>query len=164
MNRRVWIWFLLVSMDLLVIGGVSPPVNAAASRPFVADFAGQAVFTPTSTPGIFAGTGSGAGSATHLGGFTIAVNEMLDVTSPSGEVVLQGRAIVVAANGDELHWTYSGTGTPPSETGDVLITGTFTITGGSGRFTDATGQGSFEGVGNVVTGRASFSYTGTISY
>ena len=164
MNRRVWIWFLLALTSLVVLGGVSPAAHAAESRPFVADFAGQAVFVPTSTPGVLAGTGSGAGRATHLGRFTISVDEMLDVTSPTGEVVLQGQAVVVAANGDELHWSYAATGTPSGDSGDVVLTGTFTFSGGSGRFADATGQGSFEGVGNGVTGRASFSYTGTISY
>ncbi|MEP6762500.1 MAG: hypothetical protein ABJA93_14190 [Sporichthyaceae bacterium] len=87
------------------------------------------------------------------------------MTSPTGVISLRdGRVTLVAANGDELHWTYSGTGTPPDASGDVVLSGTFVITGGTGRFSSATGGGSFEGVGNVVTGMASFTYTGTISF
>ena len=164
MSKRLVVCLLAAIASVLALCGVAPAAHAAAARPFVADLAGRAVFSPTSTPGVFAGTGSGAGRATHLGQFTISVEETLDVTSPTGSVVLQGEAVVVAANGDELHWSYEATGTPPSESGDVVLTGTFTVTGGSGRFAEATGQGSFEGVGNAVTGRASFSYTGTISY
>jgi glutamate dehydrogenase/leucine dehydrogenase len=71
---------------------------------------------------------------------------------------------MIAANGDELRWTYEGTGSLPDEDGDSTLTGTFVISGGTGRFSDATGSGTFQGTGNAVTGAASLSYRGTISY
>ena len=63
--------------------------------------------------------------------------------------------VMVAANGDELRWAYEGIGSLPDAQGISELTGTFVITGGTGRFTDATGSGTFLGTGNTVTGVAS---------
>jgi len=165
MTRRMCSVVLVIAAGLFGMASVVPSATAAGTRPFRADFTGQAVFTPTATPGILSGTGSGSGRATHLGRVGVSVTETLDVTSPTGVIALRdGRMIMVAANGDELRWNYSGTGTPPDASGDVMLSGTFLITGGTGRFSSATGEGSFEGVGSVVTGKASISYTGIISF
>ena len=164
MTRRICIVVFVVLAGLAGMVLVGPSATAAGPRPFEADFAGQAVFTPTSTPGILSGIGSGSGQATHLGRVEVSVTETLDLTSPTGVIALEGRMIMVAANSDELHWNYSATGTPPDASGDIMLNGTFVITGGTGRFSSAAGEGSFQGVGSVVTGMASFTYTGTISF
>lgn len=139
---------------------------ASAETPFRSRITVQAVFVPTSTPGVLAGTVSGAGHAAHLGKVTLTTTEVLDfASSPGTAIVRDGRMVTVAANGDQLRWSYSGTGSlPPDANGNIPLSGTFVITGGTGRFSDASGSGHFRGVGNVVTGIASVSYLGTISY
>ena len=144
----------------------APPVAAAATTtPFRSDFTAQASFAETPVPGILTVTTSGVGHASHLGRITLSTTETLDfVTSPGTLVIRDGRLVMVAANGDELHWTYEGTGSLPDADGDSSLAGTFVISGGTGRFSDATGGGTFQGSGNAVTGVASLSYRGTIAY
>lgn len=154
---------LLVAFAAVVL--VAPAGTAGTATPFKSTFTAQASFAPTQTPGVFAGTGSGAGRASHLGRVTLSSTETLDfAASPGSVLVREGRMVTVAANGDELHWTYDGTGSLPDENGAVTLSGTFVITGGTGRFSDASGGGTFQGVGNVGTGVASLSYEGAISY
>ena len=110
-------------------------------------------------------TTSGVGHASHLGRITVSTTETLDfVTSPGTLLVRDGRQVMVAANGDELYLSYEGTGSLPDGDGESVLTGTFVVTGGTGRFSDASGDGTFGGSGNAVTGLASLSYRGTIAY
>lgn len=137
---------------------------AAHTKPFKADFTLQASFVPAS-PGIFLGSTSGAGHASHLGRVTATSTEVLDFTASPGRLTVRdGRLVMVAANGDELHWSYGGGGPLPDANGNTPITGTFVITGGTGRFAGASGGGIAKGVASVVTNIVSLSYRGTISY
>ncbi len=141
---------------------VSPA--AAAETPFKSDFTLQASFVPV-TPGVFLGTTSGAGHASHLGRVAATSTEVLDFTAFPGRLsVRDGQLVMIAANGDELHWSYSGGGPLPDASGLSAITGTFVITGGTGRFADASGGGTVEGVASVVTNTVSLHYRGTITY
>jgi hypothetical protein len=143
---------------------LAPPATAEAQRPFRAEFTGQAVFTPTSTPGVLVGAISGEGRAAHLGQVAVSSSELLDfVTAPGSLLIRDGRMVVVAANGDELRWSYEGGGPAPGADGIAEFSGTFVVTGGTGRFADAAGEGTFHGVGSLAGG-ASLSYTGTITY
>jgi hypothetical protein len=152
--------FLVLGASMMLVA----PSALAAPTPFKAEFTLQASFVPTTTPGVLSGTTSGAGHASHLGRVTLTSTEILDLTAAPGRLTVRdGRMVMVAANGDELHWSYSGGGPLPDAHGNSALTGTFVITGGTGRFTTASGRGSAEGVGNVVTGTASFSYQGTLT-
>ena len=156
---------VIVALTAAVLLTAPPGATAASSTPFRSDFAAQASFAETSVPGVFTVTTSGAGHASHLGRVTLSTMESLDfAASPGSLVIRDGRLVMIAANGDELRWTYEGTGSLPDEDGDSTLTGTFVISGGTGRFSDATGSGTFQGTGNAVTGAASLSYRGTISY
>jgi hypothetical protein len=68
-----------------------------------------------------------------------------------------------AANGDRLHASSVGTGTPTGPT-TVSFTGTATIIGGTGRFANATGEMAVEGTVDNATGDARISYDGWIVY
>ncbi|MDT0213140.1 hypothetical protein Q9R29_04505 [Rothia sp. ARF10] len=143
----------------------APPAAAAEPRPFTSDFTIEASFAPMPVPGVFAVTTSGAGHASHLGKVTVSSSETLDFVSSPGTVTLDdGRLVMTAANGDQLYWSYEGTGSAPDENGESALAGTFVITGGTGRFSDAAGDGSLHGTGNAVTGMASLTYHGSISY
>jgi hypothetical protein len=78
-----------------------------------------------------------AGVATHIGKYRIHVDAVGVISG--GEVVVDGTFTVVAANGDQLTGT-AATTTPLSQLGEVHTTTAFlTITGGTGRFSDASG-------------------------
>jgi hypothetical protein len=71
-------------------------------------------------------------------------------------------AVFTYRNGDELHWSSVGIGIP-DEFGNSDFSGDFTITGGTGRFEDATGSGMYEGTFYAATSSAHFTMDGVIS-
>ena len=76
------------------------------------------------------------GVATHFGKYSAHLEADAEIIG--GEVVGHGTFTVVAANGDQATGTFTFTGAPP--TGDVHpTTAVLTITGGTGRFADASG-------------------------
>ena len=74
------------------------------------------------------------GAATHLGQFTREERLFLN---PDGS--FSGTIVFTAANGDELRADFSG-----AFTSATTAEGTYTFTGGTGRFQDATGGATFE--------------------
>jgi hypothetical protein len=75
----------------------------------------------------------------------------------------EGEHTFTAANGDQLYATSVGTGslTPPAT---VRFTGVTTISGGTGRFANATGIMQVEGLSDLAAGFSTFSYSGWIAY
>ena len=71
------------------------------------------------------------GNATHLGRFTVTADWTL---APTGGV---GTSTWTAANGDEFFTSFRRSGVPAPPT--ITFTEIHTITGGSGRFADASG-------------------------
>jgi hypothetical protein len=158
------IFAALVTLTAVLLG--APPVaTATTTTPFKSEITAQSSISETPVPGVLTLTGSGVGHASHLGKVTLSTSETLDFAASPGSLVIQdGQMVMVAANGDELRWAYEGIGLLPDEQGISEFTGTFVITGGTGRFTDAAGSGTFQGTGNAVTGLAIVSYQGTIAY
>ena len=74
------------------------------------------------------------GTATHLGRFTREERLFLN---PDGS--FSGTMVFTAADGDELWLDFEGAFTSPT-----TAEGTYTFTGGTGRFRDATGEATFE--------------------
>jgi hypothetical protein len=103
-------------------------------------------------------TSSGTGTASHIGRFEIAEPNNSVVRNADGSLVVTGTAIITAANGDQIFATHSGLIT--FQDGMVQVDAEFTITGGTGRFTGATG--SFES--NRAFGEESYTFDGTIDY
>jgi hypothetical protein len=154
---------LLAAVGALVLAA-TPAATASIATPFKSDATLHVSLAGTPVPGVLTGTLTGAGRASHLGSVTLSSTETLDFTTSPGVILVRdGQMVVVAANGDELHWTYEGTGSLPDAAGTTLINGRFVITGGTGRFTDATGTGSIEGSVDSVTGLVSVNYRGTIT-
>jgi hypothetical protein len=71
------------------------------------------------------------GNATHLGRFTVTAAWTI---GPMGGI---GTSTWTAANGDELHTSFTRSGIPAPPT--ITFTEIHTITGGSGRFANASG-------------------------
>ncbi|MDH3216352.1 MAG: hypothetical protein OEN01_08675, partial [Candidatus Krumholzibacteria bacterium] len=63
--------------------------------------------------------------------------------------------------GDELHFSSVGFGLPDQVEDNIF--GEWTITGGTGRFANATGSGTYAGTVFVDTGNAHFTLDGVIS-
>jgi hypothetical protein len=95
----------------------------------------------------------------HLGrtGFdgTLEINLLLGTQ--------KGTRTFTAANGDELHATVAGTSAPVGP-GLIGFTATFTFTGGTGRFTSASGTAQGKGVANQMTQTSEVQIDGSVSY
>jgi hypothetical protein len=139
----------------------------AASRPFKGSMSGAVTFVvDTGCPFGMRSDSAATGTASHFGKFTFESSHCSGVT-------FAGEEAIVAANGDELFADYENFGPPvplPSEVGTVYdIPVVFTITGGTGRFSDATGGGymtahlTFMGLG-VPTWPCTWDWQGTIGY
>ncbi len=53
--------------------------------------------------------------------------------------------------------------TPPDETGTITFGGEWTVTGGSGRFKNAAGCGTYAGSGDAPTGVGDITFVGEVS-
>jgi len=143
MNRSI----TLCGFALAALLGLGFPTAAGESLPFK----GSASETITDQVGNVITT-DGAGVATHLGNFT----RHAVVTLDGGSVI--GTVVFTAANGDELWLDLAG-----GFTSATTVGGVYTITGGTGRFTGASGSADFSA---AFTGPATLSLTfeGTIQY
>jgi hypothetical protein len=110
-----------------------------SALPFRGSFTGQTSGTvncpPTCPPTTLTVRGTDEGSASHLGRFTAAVEEVVDIATTTSTGTIE----FTAANGDRLLATTVGEEvgfTPPNIS---HIEATATISGGSGRFAGASG-------------------------
>lgn len=133
----------------------------------------------------------GGGNASHLGNIGFVANDCVDVLFGQNAVGLpvfsfsgisfSGNAplTITAANGDKLYATYSGIFVPDlgRKSASTLLVpykvdngGKFSITGGTGRFLGARGQGSLTGTedldprGVLPADNGKLELNGTISY
>ena len=102
----------------------------------------------------------GTGTATYLGKFTEHIT--LQVNIPTGHAT--GAATFTAANGDTLTASVDGQGTPTTTPGVLSVVETYTITGGTGRFADATGTLTLEIIAIQATGVSSGTLSGAIDH
>jgi hypothetical protein len=103
--------------------------------------------------------GLGAGHATELGKFTMIYDAEVNLLTRVGI----GSVEFVAANGDRVFADILGQSSPTSTPNVVSIVEVFTITGGTGRFADATGSLISTRLKDQVTGDTSGSFDGTIN-
>jgi hypothetical protein len=104
--------------------------------------------------------GSGTGNATLLGRYTVTFEAEVDLLTLTGF----GTMSFVAANGDGISTTFAGQATPTPDPNIFLVTELETITGGTGRFADATGAFTLERVVDLTMGVSTGSFSGTISH
>lgn len=110
-------------------------------------------------PGILLVEGKGRGIATHLGRLTWAWNVTVNLANGSGT----GFGQLVAANGDSFDTTIVGQGEPTDTPGVNRIVEINTVTGGTGRFSNAEGSFTLERLVDLTTGFTSGSFHGTIT-
>ena len=101
----------------------------------------------------------GTGTATYLGRYTEHITMVIDIPTMSST----GAATFTAANGDTLTATVAGQATRTSPT-TLSIVEIYTITGGTGRFADATGSFTLQSSVDQPTGASSGAFSGTIDH
>lgn len=163
--RRVWnttsrpIGSSLLVVILTLIG-LASPTAAANQVPFTAT--GTAVLTGvTHLPGGQTQLdGNLSGTATHLGSFTGPITRIQDHQGG-----FTTTAVFIGANGtDSVFLSISGHFEGGKGNSCVLTsTGTYSITGGTGAFANATGSGTITTQIDQCAGTATGTYTGTIS-
>ncbi len=105
---------------------------------------------------------TGTGQSSHLGKGSFVALSMLNLSTPP-PFTIGGTTTFYAANGDEFYTTFTGTSTPLGD-GVMEVEMTHEITGGTGRFTNATGNLTGYTVAGLVNPNAHITYEGTISY
>lgn len=136
-----------VALAVLIV----PSLAFAAERPFKATWSGNAHLSPTDDPTVLRNDETGEGNATHLGNFQWASVEYADFDVVPGGVAVTGEFVMTAANGDEVHGTYTTVGLFADAT-TLVIHGTLTVTGGTGRFVGATGSADLDAVAYLAPG------------
>lgn len=111
-----------------------------------------------------AGTTTASGQASHLGAVTGSGTDCITPTSAYTSVFSNGKLSVIAANGDELRADYSGNLSPSATPPVFVINGTYRITGGTGRFANASGTGTVGGLENLVTHQGQLEFKGSLTY
>ena len=104
---------------------------------------------------------TGGGTATHLGRYTFTLEGSVDLRYGTGV----GSAEFVAANGDSIYTTFVGQGVPTGRTPtENLVTETYTIVGGTGRFDGASGSFTMVRLVDTATEETSGSFEGTLVF
>jgi hypothetical protein len=144
---------------VLTLCGLAAPAAADDQVPFTAT--GTAVITGvTHLPGGLTQLDcSVSGTATHLGNVTGPLTRIQD---HQGNFV--STAVFVGANGtDSVFLTINGHFESTGGKCVLTSTGTYTVTGGTGAFANATGSGTITTQIDQCAGTATGTYTGTIS-
>jgi hypothetical protein len=143
-------------LALLVLGG-----TAAAGElvPFKGDLDATVERTPVPGEPLVLVEVDGGGKAAHLGRFTFEAPHYVNTATRTAA----GTYTFTAANGDTLTADFTGTATPVPGSSLLYIVETATITGGTGRFADATGSFTVERLYDPVDGTTTGSFEGTLS-
>jgi hypothetical protein len=140
---------------------VSATLVAAASAKKELLFKGSLKAVETYQPNlpVISVTATGSGEATQLGNFTVSYQVEVNVQTGAGNGL---SAEFVAANGDRLFAEGAGQASPTEIPGTLNIVEHYTITGGTGRFANASGTFTVERVANQATGETSGTLSGNI--
>jgi hypothetical protein len=153
--------FLALVVATLFASGVP---EAQSAVPFKATIAiTESIQFIGTSPCFLVGDISGTGLATQLGKVTLLSS---DCINPMSETMFSFHSdqlvLTVVANGAQIFATYDGTLTTEGTVG--VITGGYHIVGGTGRYSQASGAGTVQGVEDMSTGKGNVQLTGTISY
>jgi hypothetical protein len=105
----------------------------------------------------------GVGNATHLGKFKWE-DEETATFNPDFTFSVVGSFTMTAANGDKLTGTFETTGFVNAE-GQLVINGEYVFDGGTGRFANATGEGTLDALADALPSLGfKGSFNGTLNY
>lgn len=157
-----------IILALFAVAALSPAAALGKAKGTDRPLSGTS--SSTTTVNLATGTGSvaGSGQLSHLGRFTFT-NDLTSFTLTGNTFSFTLTAIIVAANGDEVYTTATGTGTLTATGSEATLVST--VTGGTGRFADASGTLTTKisseivsTVGATLTSRDIETHKGRISY
>jgi hypothetical protein len=129
-SKARFTWRYLMLMAAVAVTSATQPIYAGDAVPFKGRAEGAIVSSTPAPGGVLLRT-LASGQATLLGEFTR--EETLVLNPATGAII--GTLVFTAANGDQLLGSIAAQFTSPT-----TVLGTLTITGGTGRFQDATGE------------------------
>lgn len=115
-------------------------------------------------PSKFGGTIIGRGEGKLTGPVAFIAN---DCITPSGTsfTFSAGKMIIIGVGGDQIFADYSGQFVPTGAGSQfVFSNASFQVTGGTGKFSKASGGGSLTGAEDMATGQGTIKLSGNISY
>jgi hypothetical protein len=145
-------------IGLLILPALSLPTQATADDQLPLKGSESGTFQllgPCETSGVIVDV-TGTGHSTQLGTYHGHYRECL---VPATGAVTGGSFTLTAANGDTVFGTFSGQAFPTANPHVVNYEDPGVITGGTGRFSAASGTMTTHGLANLATG----DYTGTIT-
>ncbi len=147
-------------MTLALLVGLAGPVAAADQVPFKGSLDAVVTITPINPP-IVAVHIEGTGNATQLGRYTFEFDAIVNqaTRTQAGPATV----VITAANGDTVTAEGSGGQATLVAPGVLSIVDPATITGGTGRFADATGSFVIRRTFFVAAGVTTGTFEGTIS-
>ena len=156
-----------LALFLVVFGASVFVINTATNTVTAADdqvaftVEGTAVITSvTKLPGgLLQLDGTTKGKATHLGDVSGPVTRIQDHQGNFNSTFV----LIGANEKDTVFLTTSGRFETSKDKCLITSTGTYTVTGGTGAFANATGSGTISTETNLCTGTALGTFTGTIS-
>jgi hypothetical protein len=155
----------LAASALLLAASSATMAAGAVNQPIEINGVLQEIPGPSlRCPSQFGGTIIGRGEGALTGPVAFIAN---DCITPSGTsfTFSAGKMIVIGVHGDQIFADYSGQFVPTGEgTKFVFSNASFQITGGTGRFSKATGGGSLTGGEDMATGVGTIKLSGKISY
>jgi len=149
----------LAIMAMILTAVLTVPAAAQKQVPFKGSIQAQETDVPSVPPGSLFATGSGTGIGSHVGRFSLSYD--LTVTLATGTAVGSGHWI--AANGDTIDMTITGSSVPTPTPGVFSIRELYVVIGGTGRFEGAQGSFIVERSIDLATGVTSGSFHGSIS-
>ena len=149
-----------LSLILLLLAAGGQRISAGPLVPFRGSDVGRFVVNPTTDPSVVFTEDFTTGHATHLGKYTLVAHEFVNLATLE---ITGGAFTITAADGSMIEGTYSGTASLTATEGVITYVVTGPISGGTGRFTGATGMLTFSGVADLRTGGLSETITGEIS-
>jgi len=139
---------------------VGARADAGGQVPFSASFSGTIAFTSPSTT-----HHDGSGQATHMGLTTDSGSVILSPPDDAGCYPNFNTETLTAANGDQLVLQWHDRACPIGPT-SFHSNGQWVVVGGTGRFADETGGGSFSGEADfgpgLSPGTFRLTFTGTL--
>jgi hypothetical protein len=154
----------LVAIFALGVVGLGANAASAASNtvPFKSSVAGTASVSGTMKGSSI--TLAGAGSASNLGKVSYKASGVITGTDPATGVITDTLTeTLTAANGDTLTILCNQVATPISP-GVFHGVDNWTVTGGTGRFSGASGSGSGDTHADLIAGTFTKAENGTITY
>lgn len=159
-NRRIFMLTALLLMGAFTTASAERPVRI--ERPFALNGSGSSVSILDGAGNVIGATLNASGRSTHLG-LWVATGELQFTPDPDNPNIIHeaGTAILVAENGDKIAFVLRDGLTDVTT---ALTEGTMQITGGTGRFANATGSVNLVVLHYFLTGAFEMTAVGKIRF